>query len=60
MRLKRCAKAVETLLSKKLLLRLTGEICVDMNDKWTQKRFMDVQDRDKWQVIDDSLHTSFS
>lgn len=31
-----------------------------MNDKWTQKRFMDVQDRDKWQVIDDSLHTSFS
>lgn len=31
-----------------------------MNDKWTQKRFMDVQDKDRWKVIDDIAHTPVS
>ena len=42
------------------LRKFGGVDCVDMNDKWAQKRFMDVQDKDRWKVIDDSPHTSFS
>lgn len=42
------SKAVQTFPSKKSLLRLIGAIYVDMNGKWAQKRFMDVQDKDRW------------
>ena len=31
-----------------------------MNDEWAQARFMDVQDKGRWGVIDDSPHTPAS
>lgn len=48
--IKRRSDAVQTFPSKASLIRLVGSVCVDLNDEWAFKNFMNIRTRERWGV----------